>query len=295
MNASQHAATGSEVSEHRAAAMTTAGKMTPAEIDLAYSAAQKVVQVHRRVSSFMRLGMTLAQIDQEVARVLADLECKSCFLHYRQGRSPAFPSHACLSLNDCVVHGTAASVTRPLREGDLLKLDIGVNYRGMIGDAAWTYSFGQPTSLVKRLMDCGKKSLAEGVKELHPQNIYLAWARRVQGIVETEFGFKLVRGLGGHGYGLKTLHKAPYVSNVVPAYVGEWPEATERCEPGTLVAVEPMIAVSTGDTKHARKNDWPVLTSDGSMSVHYEHDVLIGDHGPRVLTDGMQELPDVVG
>lgn len=275
--------------------MKTAGKMSASEIALAKDAAQKVVRTHEKVSSFMRMGMTLAQIDAEVARVLASLECKSCFLHYRVGRSPAFPSHACLSLNDCVVHGTAGFVARPMQQGDLLKLDIGVEYKGMIGDAAWTYSFGQPTPAIKRLMESGKVSLARGVKELHPKNSYLAWARTVQKTVEEEYGYKLVRGLGGHGYGLKKLHKPPYISNVVPMYPGEWPEATQRCEPGTLIAVEPMIAVSTGETKTLRANDWPVLTKDGSMSVHYEHDVLIGDDGPIVLTEGMENLPDVVG
>lgn len=271
--------------------------MPQSEIDLAYEAAQKVVDVHRRLSKFMRIGMTLAQIDTEVARTLADLGCKSCFLHYRQGVGPAFPSHACLSLNECVVHGTAGYITRPIREGDLLKLDIGVNYKGMIGDAAWTYSFGKPTAEIDRLMESGKKSLAEGVKQLHPKNTYLAWARTVQKIVEGDFGYKLIRGLGGHGYGRNVLHKksGPYISNVVPEKLGEWPEAAWPCEPGTLIAVEPMIALTTAMTKSPKGNSWPVLTSDGSMSVHYEHDVLIMDNGPRVLTEGMHELPDVVG
>ncbi|CAN5689426.1 type I methionyl aminopeptidase [soil metagenome] len=274
--------------------------ITTVEAELAYAAAQKVVETHRRVAKFIRVGMTLAQIDAEVAKVLALLGCRSCFLHYRLRGLPAFPSHACLSLNECIVHGTAGFVTRPLVEGDLLKLDIGVEYRGMIGDAAWTYSVGTPKPEVERLMESGKVALAEGVKELKPGNTYLNWARRVQEIVEMPpgkggFGFHCVRGLGGHGYGLKKLHKPPYVSNTVPNYIGEWPEATEKCRPGTLLAVEPMIALGTGETRTPRKNDWPVNTADGSLSVHYEHDVLITEEGPRVLSAGMEELPDVVG
>lgn len=270
------------------------GKLSAADAELAYQAAQKVVQTHRKLSAFMRVGMTLAQIDTEVARVLKELDCKSCFLHYRIGKGPAFPSHACLSLNDCVVHGTAGAIARPLREGDLLKLDIGVEYKGMIGDAAWTYSFGKPTSEIARLMEAGKASLAKGVLELHPKNTFMAWARTVQKVVEEDYGYKLIRGLGGHGYGMKKLHKPPYVSNVIPDYADEWPEATQRPTPGMLLAVEPMVAMTTTKTK-VRGNEWPVLTSDGSMSVHYEHDVLVTDNGPRVLSAGMEELPDVVG
>jgi methionyl aminopeptidase len=267
--------------------------ITPAEIALAAAAADRVVQVHHHLARFIRIGHTLAQIDAEVARLLEALGCRSCFHRYKVGKCPPFPSQACLSVNDCVVHGTAGSLTRPLREGDLLKIDIGVTANGWIGDAAWTYSLGPPSPTVARLMQAGKESLARGVKRLVPQNLWLAWAEEVQGCVEREYGFHLIRGLGGHGYG-RRLHAPPYVSNVVPRYPGEWPEATQRCAPGTLVAVEPMIAQTTGEIRQ-NPREWPVYSADGSMSVHYEHDVLITDDEPRVLTAGLTDLPDVVG
>lgn len=267
--------------------------LRPAEVDAAYAAAQCVVETHRRISSWLRVGMTLAKIDAEVARVLESLRCRSAFLGYRPGRSPPFPSHACLSVNECVVHGTAGYLERPMREGDVLKLDIGVIHQGWVGDAAWTYSFGKPDETVARLMASGRESIKRGVATLRPGNTFAAWARAVQGHVEGECGFYLVRGLGGHGYGRK-LHGPPYVSNVAEAFPGEWPDARTPCRPGTLVAVEPMIAVGTGEVVQ-HKSAWPVYTADGSMSVHYEHDVLITEDGPRVLTEGMDELPDVVG
>ena len=260
----------------------------------AEAAAQCVVETHRRVSEFLRAGRTLAEIDGFVARTLEALKCRSCFLGYKPGgwRGPAFPSHACLSLNECIVHGTAGSVERPLRAGDLLKVDIGVTHRGWIGDAAWTYSMGEPTAEVARLMACGKESIRRGVRTLRAGNTYLDWARCVQGYVEDECGLHLVRGLGGHGYG-RRLHEPPFVSNRVPAFGDEWPEGSRACVPGTLVAVEPMIAVGTGQTRQGR-GEWPIFTADGSMSVHYEHDVLITEDGPRVLTHGLDEVPDVV-
>ncbi len=279
------------------AAMSSPRLLKPAEADAAYASAQKVVEVHRRLSAWLHQGQTLAQIDAFVAKTLEEIQCKSCFLGYKTGNHAPFPSYACLSLNNCVVHGTAGYYREPMKEGDVLKIDIGVSHRGWIGDAAWTYVFGQPSELVKRLTDCGKESLKRGVAQLRPGNSYLAFARAVQGYVEGECKFHLIRGLGGHGYG-QTLHAAPFVSNTVPTYPGEWPDAHTPCIPGTLVAVEPMIAVGTGQTRQSpgigRKVEWPVFSADNSLSVHYEHDVLITENGPRVLTEGLEETKDII-
>jgi methionyl aminopeptidase len=262
----------------------------------ARAAAQKVVQVHQGLAEFLRHGQTLAQIDQFVARTLDELACRSCFLGYKVPPHPAFPSYACLSLNECIVHGTAGYYLQPMKPGDLLKIDIGVYFEGWVGDAAWTYCFGEPSEQTRRLMNCGKTALAEGVKQLQPGKPFLNWATTVQRIVEKQppdgCGFHLVRGLGGHGYGRK-LHGPPFVSNTVPTYPGEWPDALVLAEPGTLLAVEPMIAVGTGKTR-SRRNEWPVFTADDSLSVHYEHDVLITEHGPEVLTAGLEQIPDII-
>ncbi|MBX3365528.1 MAG: type I methionyl aminopeptidase [Phycisphaeraceae bacterium] len=272
--------------------MTPIGKLSPADTDAAYAAAQIVVEVHRRLSTWLAPGQTLVQIDAFVASNLETLKARSCFLGYRAGGSPAFPSHACLSVNDCVVHGTATSHSPPLQPGDVLKIDIGVTYKGWIGDAAWTYVFGTPSSEVAKLCAVGKESLRRGIEQLRPGNRYLEWARAVQGYVEGEHKLHLIRGLGGHGYGRK-LHAPPFISNTMPTYYDEWPDGALPCRPGTLLAVEPMLALGTGATRQKR-NTWPVYTADGSMSAHYEHDVLITDSGPRILTEGLDDIRDVI-
>jgi methionyl aminopeptidase len=269
-----------------------------ADADAAEAAAHCVVKTHQRLAEWLRVGMKLPQIDQFVAATLEELGCRSCFLHYRVGRSNPFPSYACLSVNDCVVHGTAGYYPHPMKPGDVLKIDVGVFHRGWVGDAAWTYVFKEMSPEVKRLTDCGKLALKEGVEQFRPGNTYLAWAQTVQHIVEDSperggFGFHLVRGLGGHGYGRK-LHAPPFISNIVPNHHYEWPDSTLECEPGTLLAVEPMIAVGTSSTT-SRPKEWPVYIADGSLSVHYEHDVLITADGPRVLTRDLEALPDIVG
>lgn len=270
------------------------------DVTAARDAAQNVVETHRRLSRFLRMGQTLAEIDRFVARTLDELGCRSCFLGYRQGRLPAFPSHACLSVNDCIVHGTAASHTLPLKPGDVLKIDIGVWFRGWVGDAAWTYVFGEPTDEVARLTVCGKESLRRGIAALRPGEPYLNWARAVQECVEEPpprgFGFHLVRGLGGHGYG-RRLHGPPFIANSVPRgdLRFEWPDGLKPALPGTLIALEPMIAAGTGETDDTgRTKRWPVRTADGSIAVHYEHDVLIAEDRVVILTEGLEELTDVI-
>jgi len=268
------------------------GPLSKSDVEGAYDAAQRVVQTHERLSAWLRPGQTLADIDRFVAKTLEELGARSCFLHYQPPGSVKFPSHACLSLNNCLVHGTAGYYTATMKPGDVLKIDVGVTYRGWIGDAAWTYVFGEMTPQVRKLTDAGKQSLAEGVKALRSGDPYVNWASVVQKIVEGEYGFHLVRGLGGHGYGRK-LHEPPYISNVVPTYPGEWPDAHRRATPGTLLAVEPMIAVGTGQVRQSRRQ-WPIFTADDSLAVHYEHDVLVTEHGPRVLTEGLTQINDVI-
>jgi methionyl aminopeptidase len=257
------------------------------------AAASCVVRTHERLAGFLRAGLTLAEIDRFVAETLADLNCRSAFLRYKIPGQGPYPSHSCLSPNACIVHGTHDMTRDPVQPGDLLSIDIGVVHRGWIGDAAWTYAIEHADDRAQRLMESGRESLARGIKTMQPDRPLIDWAREVQACVETEYGFHLVRGLGGHGYGRK-LHAPPFIANVLPSHRGEWPDAWTTFKPGMLLAVEPMIAVSSPDIL-TRPNQWPIFTADGSLSVHYEADVLITADGPRDLTEGMDQLPDIVG
>jgi methionyl aminopeptidase len=265
----------------------------PHDVEAAAAAAQCVVRIHQRLVEFIRAGQTLAAIDRFVAIALDDLDCTSAFLRYRIRGHPPFPSFACLSLNDCIVHGTHDLVTRPIEPGDLLKVDIGVKHQGWVGDAAWTYAIEHAEPQVLKLMHCGREALRRGMAAMKGGRPLIDWARAVQEFVEKQQRFHLVRGLGGHGYG-RQLHGPPFISNVAPAFPGEWNEAWMPFVPGMLLAVEPMIAGGTGAIQ-SRHGQWPIFTADGSLSVHYEADVLITDDGPRDLTEGMGTLPDIVG
>jgi len=263
------------------------------DIELAAAAAQCVVRTHERLAEFLSSGRTLADLDGFVARTLADLDCTSAFLRYKIPGHPPYPSYSCLSPNDCIVHGTHLMTKKPIEAGDVLSVDIGVVHHGWVGDAAWTYAIEFAGDEVKRLMESGRESLRRGIRAMQQGRPLVDWARIVQGCVEEEYGFKMIRGLGGHGYGRK-LHGPPFISNVLPLFRGEWPDAWTVFQPGMLLAVEPMIAVGTREIRTKAKQ-WPIFTADGSLSVHYEADVLITEDGPRNLTEGMDRLPDIVG
>jgi methionyl aminopeptidase len=265
----------------------------PRDIEGAKAAATRVCRVHDALATFIKPGITLSEIDAFVAETLTKLDSKSCFYRYRIPGQRPFPSHSCLSLNDCVVHGTHLDVVRPLQEGDVLSIDIGVLHKGWIGDAAWTYGIVDVSDASRKLMAVGIDSLRRGIDAMQLGRPLIDWARAVQECVEKEAGYSLVRGLGGHGYG-KTLHAAPFISNVVPTTQNEWPDAFRVFEAGQLLAVEPMLASGEHEVT-SDVESWPIRTVDGSMTVHYEADVLITESGPDVLTADMFNLPDLVG
>jgi methionyl aminopeptidase len=263
------------------------------DIEGAAIAAEKVVETHRRLVDFLRAGQTLATIDQFVGETLKDLACRSAFLGYRIRGHPPFPSHACLSVNDCIVHGTHDMTERPIQRGDVLSIDIGVKHDGWIGDAAWTYGVVEVDDVARSLMRCGRESLRLGLAAIKPGRPMIDWAKVVQDYVERQCRYCLVRGLGGHGYG-RELHAPPFISNVLPSYPGEWPDAWKPFVPGMLVAVEPMLAVSSTEIRSEGRS-WPIFSADRSLSVHYEADVLVTNDGHRDLTAGLQDLPELVG
>ena len=264
--------------------------LDPKEIDQCRAAAEVVVKVHQMVVERLRPGVTPTQLDRWVGETLWEHNAKSCFLGYRVQRLPPFPGQACISRNECVVHGHPSNHELPFAQGDLIKVDVGALKDGFIGDAAWTYHLGPPDPSDRALMDAGIASLRTGIAAIKPGGELLDWAVAVQDLVEGQLGLHLVRGFGGHGLG-RQLHEAPFIANVRPSYPGEWTECRVRWKPGMLVALEPMIATGTGETTQEHRA-WPINIADGSRSVHHEHDVLITETGPEILTEALESLPD---
>ncbi|HEX7617270.1 MAG TPA: type I methionyl aminopeptidase, partial [Verrucomicrobiae bacterium] len=193
---------------------------------------------------------------------------KSAFLGYRK-----YPCQTCLSVNDEVVHGLAGE--RELHFGDIVSVDVGVFYRGFVGDTARTVVVGGCGVLAQRLMDVTERALYEGIAAAVPGNRVTDISRAVQNYVEDN-GFSVVREFVGHGVG-RAMHEEPQVPNFVDR------KMNDKLRTGMTIAIEPMVNAGQAAVK-ILKDGWTVVTQDGSLSAHFEHTVLITDGKPEILT-----------
>ena len=198
-------------------------------------------------------------------------DATSCFLGYH-----GYPANICTSINQELVHGIP-NKDRILKEGDIISIDIGVRYRGFIGDSAWTYAVGEITPEAHELMRVTEDSLYEGIAKATVNNRVVDISRAVQQHVEAH-GLHIVREYTGHGVG-RQMHEAPQVLN----YASDDPEGQTIMQPGLVIAIEPMVQVGTWQTR-TLKDNWTVISKDGSLAAHFEHTVAITNNGPEILT-----------
>ena len=225
-------------------------------------------EVLNLVGSWIRPGVTTKEIDTYAANLIKERGAKSAFLGYRK-----YPGHVCISVNDQVVHGLPND--RRLNFGDIISLDVGVIYRGYIGDTAKTVAVGGCDLLAQKLMDVTERALYEGIAQAHAGNRVVDISRAIQKYVETN-GFSVVREFVGHGVG-RSMHEEPQVPNFVDG------KTSPKLRPGMTIAIEPMV--NAGKPAVEILNDgWTVVTRDGLPSAHFEHTVLITESEPEILT-----------
>lgn len=214
-------------------------------------------------------GVTTKHLDGIIRSHIEKCGAKPSFLGYG-----GFPASACISINSEVIHGIP-SPKRVLREGDIVKIDVGAFYRGFHGDSACTFAVGKISSEAQKLIDVTKQSFEEGVKKALVGGRIGDIGHAVDAYVKS-FGYSTVKRYVGHGVG-HDLHESPDVPNY--GSEGRGP----RLYPGMTIAIEPMVNI--GDYEVVELDDgWTVLTKDGSLSAHYEHTVAILDNGPELLT-----------
>jgi methionyl aminopeptidase len=198
-----------------------------------------------------------------------------------RGAQPAFkgyrdyPFTLCASINEAVVHGFPS--TRPLQEGDILSLDMGAVVDGYYGDAAVTLPIGRISAEAERLLRVTQECLDRAVRAAQPGGRLTEISRAVQEHAEGN-GFSVVRVFVGHGIG-KALHEAPQIPNFVEAGQGRGPVL----KPGMVLAIEPMINAGGPDVR-VLEDRWTAVTTDGSLSAHFEHTIAITEQGPEILT-----------
>jgi methionyl aminopeptidase len=221
------------------------------------------------IAAYIKPGLTTRQVDNFAAERIRSYDAKSAFLGYRK-----FPCHTCLSVNEAVVHGVASD--RELQFGDIVSVDVGVTYKGFIGDTARSVAVGGCSVAAQRLLDVTEQSLYLGIAQARSGNRVLDISLAVQRYVE-ENGYSVVREFVGHGVG-RTMHEEPQVPNF-----DEGRKNSPKLKPGMTIAIEPMVNLGLPGVK-ILKDGWTVVTQDGSLSAHFEHTVLVTDGEPEILT-----------
>lgn len=214
-------------------------------------------------------GVTTKQLDELAYNFIVKNKATPSFLNYG-----GFPATICASVNEQVVHGIPND--EPLKEGDIVSIDVGACYKGYHGDSARTFAVGKISPEKQKLIDVTKQSFFEGIKLLKDGVCLGDVSAAIQRYVE-KHGFSVVRDLVGHGVG-RELHEDPAVPNY--GFAGFGP----KIHKGTVLAIEPMVNMGTYRVNFSEFDGWTVTTEDGKPSAHYENTVLVTEDGVEILT-----------
>ncbi len=244
---------------------------TPEEIAKLRTAAAITMEILLELGQQLAPGISALDIDKLARSYCKQKGVKPAFLGYH-----GFPGAICVSVNDEVVHGLPLQ-SKILKEGDIVSLDFGVIKDGYYGDAALTFGIGKVSQEATRLMNVTKAALYAGISKALPGKYLLDISKAVQNAVESA-GFSVVREYAGHGIGT-SLHEDPQVTNYV--YKG-YPKI--KLSAGMVFAIEPMVNEGTFRVK-LKSDGWTVVTADGKLSAHFEHDVAIVENGYIILSE----------
>ena len=184
-----------------------------------------------------------------------------------------FPKTVLISVNDEIVHGIPGS--RPLRRGDIVKLDVTAEKDGYVADAARTVVLDGADEITRQLAACAEAAFLAALAVARAGNRVNMIGRVVEAIV-TRSGFSVVRSLEGHGVG-RTIHEPPNVPN----YYNR--RQKDVLSEGQVITIEPLIAAG-GSTAYQDADGWTIRTNDGSMAAHHEHTLVITTGEPVLLT-----------
>lgn len=241
---------------------------SPDEVAIMRQAGKIVATILQRLKEEIKPGIKTRQLDSVVINELKRTGAKASFKGYQ-----GFPAHLCVSVNDEIVHGIPGDMI--LNEGDIVSLDFGAFYNGFHGDAAITVGVGEISLQAQELLTVTEGALIAGIKAARCGAHLGDVSAAVQNYVEAR-GFSVVREYSGHGVG-RDLHEDPLVPNFGVCGEGS------MLQKGMTLALEPMVTVGDWRTRLC-ENQWTVVTSDGSLSAHFEHTVAISDSEPEVLT-----------
>lgn len=227
-----------------------------------------VAEILRETCKMIHPGVTTRQIDKFVYAEITRRGAKPAFLGYR-----GFPASICASVNEEVVHGIPSD--RGLQGGDILSLDIGLEYDGYFGDCALTIPVGAVNEEARKLMVVCDGALHAGIDQAREGNRLGDISYAVQKFAEDR-GYSVVRDFVGHGIGRK-MHEEPQIPNFGSPGTGP------RLRTGMCLAIEPMLNVG-GYEVEVLDDKWTVVTKDRTLSAHFEHTIVVTKNGPEILT-----------
>jgi methionyl aminopeptidase len=250
---------------------------TPQEIEIMAEGGRILAKIMKELEKRVKPGITTMELEKLAESLILKAGGKCSFKGYKSkdGESArAYPFCLCTSVNEEIVHVPPSN--RVLKEGDVLKIDIGMFYKGFHTDMAITVPVGKVSFEAQRLIRVTKKALKLAIKKARPGNTFGDIGNTIQRYVESQ-GFNVVRELCGHGIG-RELHEEPKILNYGKRKSGE------KIKEGMVFCIEPMVTAGDWHLKRT-KNGFGYQTVDGSLTAHFEHTVAVMKNGVRILTN----------
>ena len=231
-----------------------------------------LVETFHHIKKFVVAGVKTKDIDKEVERFIHSKGATPSFKGFND-----FPASTCISINEQVVHGIPGS--RKLEAGQIVGVDIGVNYKNYFSDAAYTFTIGKVSDEVQQLLQVARESLYKGIEKAIVGKRLSNISNAIQKHAES-YNYSVVRELVGHGVGLD-VWELPQVPNY--GSLGKGP----KLQAGMVLALEPMINLGEHDVE-TEDDGWTVVTKDRKMSAHFEHTIAITNDKTEILTEGIE-------
>jgi methionyl aminopeptidase len=241
------------------------------EIEIMREAGRIVAEALSITKEIARKDVTTEELNTRLEKYVLQKGGIPVFKGYR-----GYPKSICTSINEEIVHGIPDQ--RKLRDGDILSVDIGVEYRKYVADAAITIPIGEISEEVENLLKVCEEALNKAIEAACANNKLSEVSRSIQNHVESQ-GFSVIRDYTGHGIG-RQMHEDPQIPNFVSK---ELLKADEILLQGMALAIEPMICAGKYDTE-VLENRWTVVTKDRKLSAHFEHTVVVTENGAEILT-----------
>jgi methionyl aminopeptidase len=228
-----------------------------------------LAETHKELAKLVDIGITTNELDRFARNYIEKRGGKPAFLGYMD-----YPASLCTSINEVVIHGIPSN--RKLKDGDIISLDLGIDYKGFFSDAAVTLTVGNISEEAERLIRITKESLFLGIQQAVKGNRIHDISRAVYSHAKNG-GYGVVKDFCGHGVGFSP-HEAPQVPN----YVSSGPNP--RIKTGMVLAIEPMINLGVDDVT-VLEDEWTVITIDKKISAHWEHTVAVFEEHTEILTE----------